>query len=647
MIRKSKNIILAIALLLTPAIMFGQTPIPLGVLSSFEAYAGIGAVTNSGTLKGDVGSHTGAITGCDGPPSFVGTVYHNDSTTLQAREDMLWMYINLNNLPVTNFSHPAAFGSGETLNPGVYSIPSAGSLAGTITLKGGANDFYVFKFEGAFTIGIGSTVILAGGLRPANVFWIANGAISATPTLASNRTSIKGTLFSYPGAITLGGNCDLEGRMLSTNGAISTGVNSVALRPLGVCTIPIPCLDPKKPVHDVLGTIDDFIFFTNNGAVTNVSTSGIVGSIGADNGSLSGFESSTHIRSFELGPINTVTNQAALDLNSAYTQLMAIPATVPSGTIPAHSPTFGLSAQPGEILIPGVYDVATAASLTGYLTLDGGGDPNAVFIIRINGAFTVTSRAKVILKNGTRASNVFWITTNAHAIAMGTWSSMRGTIIAGGACTMGASGNLEGRMLSRNGAVAFSTGTAYNEALCNISSNWTLPIELLSFTAVSKNAHLQLNWATASEVNNDYFTLERSPNGVWWETVKKVDGSGNSKHILDYSWNDNSPYTGISYYRLKQTDFDGKTETFNIVSVEQSEAEELQAYPNPVVHTVTLLGVNQDQQLRIFNTAGIDVTNSTNISLSPSKKTLLDMSHLSKGMYYVDNGEKPVQVIKL
>jgi hypothetical protein len=191
-----------------------------------------------------------------------------------------------------------------------------------------------------------------------------------------------------------------------------------------------------------------------------------------------------------------------------------------------------------------------------------------------------------------------------------------------------------------------SNGQSIANETISVTGTSTLPIELITFDAVKQNRDVKLSWKTASELNNDYFTIDRSPNGISWETVQTLPGAGNSSQISDYSWLDVSPYSGISYYRLKQTDYDGKSETFNIVSVVQNEVEELQAYPNPVSHTSTLLGAELNHPIRIFNTIGIEVTGNVNISLSPSKKTLLDMSHLPKGMYYVDNGEKSIQLSK-
>jgi hypothetical protein len=87
-----------------------------------------------------------------------------------------------------------------------------------------------------------------------------------------------------------------------------------------------------------------------------------------------------------------------------------------------------------------------------------------------------------------------------------------------------------------------------------------LPIDLLSFTAKYQDGIVLLNWATGSEINNDYFTLERSRDAVSAEIIGFVDGAGNSSQTLPYEFVDHDPLPGISYYRLKQTDYDGSFE---------------------------------------------------------------------------------------
>lgn len=109
-----------------------------------------------------------------------------------------------------------------------------------------------------------------------------------------------------------------------------------------------------------------------------------------------------------------------------------------------------------------------------------------------------------------------------------------------------------------------SAQLAFNCDNCGIA----LPIELISFEAkMNNNKQVDIFWATASELNNDFFTIERSADGVNWEIVTTAAGAGNSIYRIDYAAYDSRPLSGISYYRLKQTDFDGAFEYSNIVSV--------------------------------------------------------------------------------
>ena len=90
-----------------------------------------------------------------------------------------------------------------------------------------------------------------------------------------------------------------------------------------------------------------------------------------------------------------------------------------------------------------------------------------------------------------------------------------------------------------------------------------LPIELAYFEAKSYSSSVKFNWATYTEINNDYFSIEKSTDGINYTLLSTVDGAGNSSKILEYSFTDYSPSFGRSYYRLKQTDFDGASETFS------------------------------------------------------------------------------------
>jgi len=110
-----------------------------------------------------------------------------------------------------------------------------------------------------------------------------------------------------------------------------------------------------------------------------------------------------------------------------------------------------------------------------------------------------------------------------------------------------------------------------------------LPIELISFTATINANKVDLTWLTASEINNVYFTIEKSKDGTTWYKVLKTNGAGNSNQTISYYEVDFNPYNDISYYRLKQTDFNGDYEYSNIVPVkfEESNSGTINIFPNP------------------------------------------------------------------
>lgn len=158
-----------------------------------------------------------------------------------------------------------------------------------------------------------------------------------------------------------------------------------------------------------------------------------------------------------------------------------------------------------------------------------------------------------------------------------------------------------------------------------------LPIELLSFAAKAHNGHVDLKWSTAAEINNDFFTLERSRNGEDFETVAIVQGAGNANHQIDYASVDQYPYNGVSYYRLKQTDFDGTTKTYPMQSVEIEAPMSVQLYPNPSrgqVH-IEFTALEHTAQVRVINLAG-QVMHSSQMNAA---RMQLDLSALSGGVY--------------
>lgn len=109
-----------------------------------------------------------------------------------------------------------------------------------------------------------------------------------------------------------------------------------------------------------------------------------------------------------------------------------------------------------------------------------------------------------------------------------------------------------------------------------------LPVELLFFRGAPKASDVLLEWATASEQNNDFFEVQRSVDGREFEVLGKVPGAGTHSGLLTYEFTDRSPRPGVNYYRLRQVDFDGAFEYSSIISVKAAGKEGGMAlYPNP------------------------------------------------------------------
>ena len=135
-----------------------------------------------------------------------------------------------------------------------------------------------------------------------------------------------------------------------------------------------------------------------------------------------------------------------------------------------------------------------------------------------------------------------------------------------------------------------------------------LPIELILFTAHKLENSVKLVWETATEMDNDYFTVERSLDGITFEPIAFVDGAGNSNSLLSYQAYDNDPFKGINYYRLKQTDFNGKFAYSNIIEVDfNNDNEEINIYPNPFSDRTTVYFSDADHlpfNIEIFDALG-------------------------------------------
>ena len=214
-------------------------------------------------------------------------------------------------------------------------------------------------------------------------------------------------------------------------------------------------LDISEPfvvlVPPILGAAQSFSVLAGTEVVNVGITTSVSGDVGVSPG--------TSITGFPVGSIGG-------DIHSNDAAAVAAQAAVIAAydTLAALAPKSPISGDMnGLTLTPGVYYSGAALALTGTVTLDGAGDPNAVFIIQVNAAFNTAAASSVVLISGARADNVYWVV--AGAAGTGATSKLSGTILAIGAITLGAGTELIGRALSRDAVTLASNTIRFTAAL--------------------------------------------------------------------------------------------------------------------------------------------------------------------------------------
>lgn len=425
--------------MILPLQNWAQT-INLGAAADYVLYSTDGAVTNSGIthLTGNVGTNNGSSTGFG---NVNGGMHDGDASSIQAAADILVAYGQLNAATPTNYPAPL-LGNGQILFSGVNNISAPATLNLNLILdaQGDQNAVFIFQIQGAFSASAGSSIQLINGALACNVYWKVEGLVS----LASG-TSFKGTILANNSAIMMNTGDTLEGRALAIAGAVTVdGIH--AYTPIG-CGSPM-LTGPQAPD---LGAAACYAIFSTDGAVVNTGISTITGDVGSNNGSVSGFD--PLLVSGEIHAIpDGSTAACAADLLVAYNYLNTLPVDIEL-LYPAQ---FGNNL----VLTPHTYLMGGAATFTDSLYLDGQGNPDGVFVIRIAGAMSTSTYSKVILTNGTQAKNVYWQIEGA--VDINDYSVFNGNIICNNAAlgSIATGVELNGRALTTAGALSTAAMSA-------------------------------------------------------------------------------------------------------------------------------------------------------------------------------------------
>lgn len=382
-----------------------------------------------------------------------------------------------------------------------------------------------------------------------------------------------------------------------------------------------------------LGTSANFGILAQ-AAITGTAT--IAGDVGTLSGAISGTITAP---GYTVYPVNDLVVQTAItDLNAAY--------------VDAAGQTGGSTVAGGILsgtLSPGVYILSAATpNLTGTVTLDGGGDGNAVFVFQASSTLITGAGSSVLLTNGTVWTNVFWQV--GSSATLGANSVFEGTILANTSITLNAGTTIYGRLLA--GAV---TATGAVTANSNV-----LPVQLTSFVAMANRMSAELRWSTATEVNNHGFEIERRKfqgsstlnlEPETWNRIGFVPGSGTSTSPRDYSYTDDNLSPGRYAYRIKQVDRDGMFSYYGAAEIEIGSTEKAFAletnYPNPFNPSTTIrftLADDAPTVLRVYNMLGQSVMTlfDGNAEAGRMYQVTFDASTLPSGFYvaYLESGNR-------
>lgn len=462
-----------------PNANFGQT-INLGTAADFVLFSTNGSVSNTGksNLTGNVGTNVGSSTAFG---NVNGVMHDQDGVTAQAAADLLTAYNQLNTVTPTFF--PASvLGNGTTLIPGVYKITGASSLNLGLTLdaQGDPNAQFIFQLNGSFSTSAESKVHLINGALACNVFWKVEGLVSMSPG-----TSFKGTLIANNAAINMSVRDTIEGRALSTTGALTLN-GILAYTPIGCASVVL-----TGPTAPNAGSTRCYGLFSANGTVTNAGTTNVLGDVGSNLGLTSGFNSLLVSGTIHTNPDN-FTIQCAADVLTMNDYLNVLPADIQL-LYPAQ---FGQNL----ILTPHTYKLMAATVLTDTLYLNAQGNTNAVFVIKISGALSTSTYSKVLLINGAQAKNVYWKIDGPVNIS--DFSQFKGTIVANnGAISLSNGVSLEGRAFTTSGAVLTTSITTTMAPDCSttvtavdaIDSQITTDILTVSPNPFKASATITLN----------------------------------------------------------------------------------------------------------------------------------------------------------
>jgi hypothetical protein len=488
---------------------------------------------------------------------------------------------------------------------GVKTMTGTTSIGGNFTLSGSASTTAInaLTIGGNVTLGTGTGFTAGAFIHNVAGNWINNGA---TFTNTGSTINLNGTA-----AQTVGGTA-------------STTFNNLTL-------------------NNTFGTIPQFIVGINTTATSTLTmTSGVV--------NLAGF-------TFTLGSsgvASTLSRTASTTTNWMYGGTFRrfwLNATAVSSTVAPLYGLFPVGSSTASSYRPVAINSTVSPTATGSYSVTHVNLPNTTDLSPV---FNDGGTNIVRKHNAQFVNAISGVTGGTYNIGVTMTGLLTGTL---GNIRLGVSNGVT--TITTVGTHAAATGTAPNPTanrtgvpLAGLTGDFRitstnivatpLPIELTSFNAFLVGDQVELTWTTASELNNDFFTIERSSSGEKFEAVKIVKGKGSTNLTSNYQAIDENPLAGTSYYQLKQTDFDGKSTYSDVKVVEnKNPVSSFKIYPNPVTNHVFTLEMNgvpalAEVPVSVVNMQGVTILQASYpASDSGNLKASVDLGQAASGVYLV------------
>lgn len=364
-----------------------------------------------------------------------------------------------------------------------------------------------------------------------------------------------------------------------------------------------------------LGRSWSFSVFTTTGAVNNTGNTVVNNDLGTNAGAINGFPPGVIYG--ETHNSDSVSAMVALAVDTAYDYLVNM----------SCDSVLAVGLGNGQILTPGVYCIGAASTLTDTLFLDAQGDPDALFIFQINGAFTTATYTTIVLLNSAEPCNVFWQVNGLVSIA--DYSVFKGTVVAEGAISMLIGAELEGRIFSIPGEINLNEN--YIDMPCSemfLSDN----VSLMSTNC--ENGIVVLHWSLVSENPISQFVIEKSNDKKSWEAIGLVKNANNNTQSYFFRDEANTE-SEMLFYKVSYTLMTGNagivgeikhTDWCNVPQLK------INLFPNPTNGSLNFI-INENEVLvdnvSIFDGKGNRVYKSSTASAS------VDMSLFANGIYVV------------